>query len=75
MKYNVVIAGLIRDCLQKYPEGCNRNCVYEYCIANGAQFENANEWEQKKSVSGQLSKMKSRGIVEMPVYGIWMLKR
>lgn len=75
MKQDSVIADLIRECLHKHPEGCDRNMVYEYCVDHGAVFENKDEMDQRKSVSGQLSKMKDRGLVEMPTYGLWRLKR
>jgi len=69
------IADLIREYLYSHPEGAFTEQITLYCIKNGAQF---NTSEIKKSVSGQLSKMRSRGEVVFQAQGrayCWKLVR
>lgn len=54
------IASLIRQYLRKHPDGAFTKSVALFCQMNGANF---NTYDIEKSVSGQLSKMLSRGEV------------
>ncbi|HHV73022.1 MAG TPA: hypothetical protein GXX38_10530 [Clostridia bacterium] len=62
----MTIADLIREKLSMCPEGAFTSEIALYCLQNGAQF---NTMDIKKSVSGQLSKMREAGYVTYEVYG------
>ena len=68
----MTIAELIRKFLQEHPEGVGANDTHAYCIRHDAPFKNGNDSKQRKSVSGQLSKMKKRGIVSL-ADGRWFI--
>jgi DNA-directed RNA polymerase subunit RPC12/RpoP len=59
----VTTASLIRECLKNKSSGATSWEVYWYCKKHGAYFDNPDINEQRKSVSGQLSKMQERGEV------------
>ena len=54
----MLIADCIRDFLERYPGGITTDQAVMWCLQQGCSF---NTSDINKSVSGQLSKMKSRG--------------
>lgn len=71
----MTIADLIRIFLSSKPDGALTSQAALYCLENGAKFQTL---ENKKTVSGQLSKMRQRGEVGFHRAGrsyIWYLMR
>lgn len=56
----MIIADCIRECLRNNPSGALTNQVAIWCLQKGCCFNTPNV---NKTVSGQLSKMMSRGEV------------
>ncbi len=71
-----MIARLIRRFLYHNPGGAYTDDIYTYCVRNGASFRVSSLNDQLKSVSGQLSKMRARGLVDYDLHGnqyLWRL--
>ena len=68
----ITIVSLIRERLKQSPATCGE--VWEYTHKQNAPFSMPGHARQRKSVSGQLTDMKSKGEVDLK-NGVWSLKR
>lgn len=69
-------ASLIRESLKLNPKGVSTLYVLHYCEEKGAKFRVKEHEKRLKSISGQLSKMRNRGVVKFKKNGnkyIWSL--
>jgi putative aminopeptidase FrvX len=60
---DMTTAELIREYLNMHSNGGFTDDIYNYCITQGALFDTPVTVDQKKSISGQLSKMRDAGRV------------